>query len=221
VQIRLSQILPVILWASVCGSLRAQVPLFPGVIRGVFIECDGPGPSGEFRLRAQGTDQEYRFSFDAKTYVEREKRQISIASVRKGDTIEVVSDRDEHVAVHYARTVHVMEARPAPRPAASAGRTRINRSNPLDFLAPRGNQTFAGVVTKVTVDRLVLRTRLAGEKTILLRADTRYVDGGTLVEAAELKPSTRVFVRAGENLDDQIEAYQIVWGDILEPTQTQ
>jgi hypothetical protein len=26
-----------------------------------------------------------------------------------------------------------------------------------------------------------------------------------------------VFVRAGKNLDDQVEAYQIIWGDIMEP----
>jgi len=39
------------------------------------------------------------------------------------------------------------------------------------------------------------------------------------VEAADLKPNTRVFVRAGKNLGDQIEAYQIIWGEILHPTQ--
>jgi len=40
-----------------------------------------------------------------------------------------------------------------------------------------------------------------------------------MVEAADLKPNTRVFVRAGKNLEDQIEAYQIVWGEILQPTE--
>ena len=56
-----------------------------------------------------------------------------------------------------------------------------------------------------------------GEKTILLRQDTRYVSEGHLVEAAELSPETRVFVRAGKNSNGQIEAYQVVWGEILEP----
>jgi hypothetical protein len=27
----------------------------------------------------------------------------------------------------------------------------------------------------------------------------------------------RVFVRAGKNLYEQVEAYQIIWGQILEP----
>jgi hypothetical protein len=38
-----------------------------------------------------------------------------------------------------------------------------------------------------------------------------------VVDAADLKPTTRVFVRAGKNLDEQVEAYQIIWGDIMEP----
>ena len=29
--------------------------------------------------------------------------------------------------------------------------------------------------------------------------------------------NARVFVRAGRNLDDRIEAYQVMWGDILVP----
>jgi hypothetical protein len=28
----------------------------------------------------------------------------------------------------------------------------------------------------------------------------------------------RVFVRGGRNLEDEIEAYQVVWGGILRPT---
>jgi hypothetical protein len=65
---------------------------------------------------------------------------------------------------------------------------------------------------------MVLHTRLEGQKTILLRGDTRYLEGGTPADPADLKPNTRVFIRAGRNLEDQIEAYQIVWGQILEPT---
>ena len=38
-----------------------------------------------------------------------------------------------------------------------------------------------------------------------------------LIADAGRKPTTRVFVRAGKNLDDQVEAYQIIWGDIMEP----
>jgi len=87
----------------------------------------------------------------------------------------------------------------------------------IDLLAPRGNLTFSGVIARLAADRLVLHTRLDGEKTILLRDDTRYLDNGTDVDAADLKANTRVFVRAGKNLEDQVEAYQVIWGAILEP----
>ena len=34
---------------------------------------------------------------------------------------------------------------------------------------------------------------------------------------ASLKPNMRVFVRAGKDLYDQVEAYQVIWGKILDP----
>lgn len=218
-RIRLLPFLPAMLCLIAGGALRAQEPAFSGVIRGVLIERDDPGPAGEFSLRAKSTNQVYRFRFDGKTYVEREEQRVSMQRLERGDTIEVVADRDESVAVHYARTVHVIEALRPPRPAALAGRLRSYRASPMDLLAPRGNLTYSGVIARLTVDRLVLHTRQEGEKTILLRLDTRYLEGGTMVEAADLKPNTRVFVRAGKNLGDQIEAYQVIWGEILQPTQ--
>src|SRR5712692_11445031 len=126
---------------NACGALRAQQPAFSGVIRGVLIERDDPGPVGEFSLRAKSTNQVYRFRFDAKTYVERDEQRVSMRGLQKGDTIEVVADRDEGVAVHYARTVHVIEAPRPPRPAGLSGKLRSHRANPMDLLAPRGNLT--------------------------------------------------------------------------------
>jgi hypothetical protein len=226
VEIRIFHFLPAILWLSIGGALRAQEPAFTGMIRGLLIECDAPEPSGQFSLRAHITNQVYRFSFDAKTYIEREDQRITMSGVQKGDTLEVVSDRDENVAVHYARTVHVIKSHLAPPMPVGSGRYRMyrprvvdtHRTSPLDFLAPRGDLTFSGVIARLTTNGMVLHTRVDGEKTILLRLDTRYLEGGAVVDAADLKPNTRVFVRAGKNLEDQIEAYQIVWGGILQPT---
>jgi hypothetical protein len=201
------------------GALRAQQPVFSGVIRGVLIECDDAGPAGEFSIRTRNTNQVYRFRFDARTYVEREEQRVSMKGLEKGGTIEVVADRDGSAALRYARTVHVIEAPRPARPAALSGRLRSYRPNPMDLLAPRGNLTYSGVIARLTEDRLVLHTRQEGEKTIMLRLDTRYLEGGTTVEAADLKPNTRVFVRAGKNLEDQVEAYQVIWGEILQPTQ--
>ena len=218
-RIRLLPLLPAVLSFSAGGPLRAQPPAFSGAIRGVLIEYDNPGPAGEFSVRAKNTDQVYRFRFDAKTYVEREEQRVWMQSLQKGDTIEVVADRDESVAVHYARTVHVIEAARPPRAAALSGRLRSYRASPIDLLAPRGNLTYSGVIARLTADRLVLHTRQEGDKTILLRLDTRYLEGGTMAEAADLKPNTRVFVRAGKNFEDQVEAYQVIWGEILQPAQ--
>ncbi len=193
-----------------------EPPVFTGVVRGVVLECDPHLPTGEFSLRVHVSNQVYRFNFDSKTYVEDAGRRISMNELQKGDTVEVVSDRDATIAVHYARTVHIIEVRLTPRTSLSHDRQRAYRST-IDLIAPRGDMTFAGIIAKLAADRLILRTRMNGEKIILLRRDTRYLEGGTLVDASELKPNTRIFIRAGKNLDDQVEAYQVIWGEILEP----
>jgi hypothetical protein len=64
---------------------------------------------------------------------------------------------------------------------------------------------------------VVLHTREAGDLSIQLRKDTRYLADGQLVDAASLKPNMRVFVRAGKDLYNDVEAYQVIWGSILTP----
>ena len=104
---------------------------------------------------------------------------------------------------------------PPPRPL-SLGRYRATRNAQLD-LVPTGNLTFSGVVFRLNGERAVLHTRETGDQSILLRADTRYLHDGVTVDAKDLKPNTRVYIRAGKNLYDEVEAYQIVWGSILTP----
>jgi hypothetical protein len=150
-----------------------------------------------------------RFAFDDKTYFEREQEHSFPVRLEKGDWLEIVSDKTPASALRYARTVHVIE-RQAParlRPVARA----------VDPLFPRGDMTFSGVVKRLNGERLVLHTRTDGEKTILLRRDTSFLAEGDPVDESALQPNTRVFVRAGKNLDNQIEAYQVIWGEILEP----
>ena len=77
--------------------------------------------------------------------------------------------------------------------------------------------SYSGVVSRLASDHVVLHTREGGEQTILLRADTRYLDNGELVQGTELHPNMRVFVKAGRNLYNQVEAYQVIWGAILSP----
>jgi hypothetical protein len=79
--------------------------------------------------------------------------------------------------------------------------------------------TFSGVVFRITAEQLAIHTRGAGDQTILLRQDTRFLDGGSIVDRAVLNPNTRVFVRAGKDLYGEIESYQVIWGQILQPEQ--
>jgi hypothetical protein len=63
---------------------------------------------------------------------------------------------------------------------------------------------------------LTLKTR-AGDYTLLRRADTLYIAQGMHADPLSLRVNMRVFVRAGRNLEGAIEAYQVVWGEILSP----
>ena len=202
------------------GLLLFAVPLWAqpapaGLLRGTLLECQITGDSGEFSVRTVD-NQVLRFQFDAKTYFEREQERASAKRLEKGDMLEVVSDHAPGHALAYARTVHVVEAKAAPRAQRLITRRTADRSS-LEQLFPRGDLTLSGIVDRLNGERLVLRTRADGEKIILLRQDTRYLSGGSPVDAASLQPNTRVFVRAGKNLDNEIEAYQVVWGEILKP----
>jgi hypothetical protein len=180
---------------------------------GVLLERDTNVAAGEFAIRAPD-DQVYRYRFDAKTLVERDTLSGGMGHLNPGDRVMVDSDPVAGSLLRYARTVRVLTPGAQPAPADSLLRSA---GFPLPDIVPHtGNLTFAGVVAKLTGQSLVLRTR-AGEQTLLIRRDTRYVDNGDTVEAAELRTNTRVFVRAGKNLYDQVEAYQVIWGSILDP----
>jgi len=122
-----------------------------------------------------------------------------------------VSDTGPDVALRYARTIHVVES-PVEKAEAqrqfSQGRYAIPkrpavREDPLqaDLFLPRGTLTFAGLVCQLNAERLVLRMRSGGEKTIYLRPDTRYMKDGGVAGAAALRLNSRVYVRGSQNLD--------------------
>ncbi len=196
------------------GLLAAQKAPSGALVRGVLVERDTQTPAGEFSVRVED-NHVFRYRFDAKTYVEREERISDISRLQPGDKVEVVSDEGPSSTLRYARTVHVLQTPPAPRPL-SAGRVRAYRT-PVDRLLPNSTLSFAGVISRLFPDRIVLHTREAGDQTILLRQDTRYLEDGTAVELANLSLNMRVFVRAGRNLYNEVEAYQVIWGNILRP----
>lgn len=180
---------------------------------GVLLERDLNVDAGEFAIRAPDY-QVFRYRFDPKTLVQRDTLSGGMGHVRIGDHIVVVSDPVPDSLLRVARTITV--SKPAPEMTLSDSRLHSDAFPLLDLLPHTGNLTFAGVVARCTAQSLVLRTR-AGEQTLLIRHDTRYVDNGDTVEAAQLQPNMRVFVRAGRNLYEQVEAYQVIWGSILDP----
>jgi hypothetical protein len=202
------------LWLLLPLIGASQTPPNPALVRGVVLECDSQGSAGELSVRA-ADNQVFRYQFDRKTYVERDDQLIDAARLRPGERVEVVSDQAPGFTLRYARTIHVIPAPPPPRPL-TAGRLRAYPPRTEPAVAT-GNLTFSGVVFRVNGERVVLHTREAGDQSILLRQDTRYLANGEVVDAAALKPNMRVFVRAGKNLYDEVEAYQVIWGAILNP----
>jgi hypothetical protein len=209
-------------WVTAIGifAAGAQTPP-PGFVRGVILECDSQTATGEVAIRA-ADNQVFRYQFDAKTYAERDDQLIQASRLKPGEKVEVVSDRSPAYTLRYARTIHVVQLPPPARPltmgryrAANPGNANNSLNNArLDRLP---TLTFAGVVFRLNGERVVLHTRETGDQSILLRADTRYLQAGETVEAKDLKPNMRVYVRAGKNLYDEVEAYQIIWGNILTP----
>jgi hypothetical protein len=204
------------IWVFAAG---AQTPP-AGFVRGVVIECDSQTATGEVAVRAVD-NQVFRYQFDAKTYAERDDQLIQASRLKPGEKVEVVSDRSPAYALRYARTIHVIQPLPPVLPLTMGRYRAANPGNANNNARPdrfsTGTLTFAGVVFRLNGERIVLHTRETGDQSILLRADTRYLQEGETVEAKDLKPNMRVYVRAGRNLYDEVEAYQIIWGNILSP----
>lgn len=199
------------LWVVLLFPLVAA-PQTGALVSGVLLERDAQTASGQFSVRA-ADDQVFRYLFDPETYVERDDVTTDVARLEPGDQVEVVSDRMPHADLRYAIAIHVLPSTP-PRTSAARYRTETRVQ---DRQIPVGTLFFSGVVSRLSGARVVLRLRDGVDQTILLLKDTRYVDGGNVVDAAALKPNMRVFVQAGKSLYDEVEAYQVVWGQILQP----
>jgi len=199
----------VLLLFSVVGV--AQTAQDAPIVRGTVLECD-PRPVGEVSIR-NADNQVLRYQFDRKTYAERNDQLIEASHLAPGEKVEILSDHEPEYTLRYARTIHVIQPVPPPRPL-TMGRYRAPAPEPV---LPSGTTTYSGVISELTGDHVVIHTREAGDLSILLRKDTRFLEDGQIVEAVKLKPTMRVFVRAGKDVYQQIEAYQVVWGTILTP----
>jgi hypothetical protein len=192
--------------------LGAQEQAPPGLVRGKLESRAGTLTSGELSIRS-ADGLLWLCSYNDKTYIERERLRIAAPSLKPGDSIEMVTSRSSGPC--YARTVHILTDLPPSMPS-SAQRARLRAGRPAwESIAPRGNLTFAGIVLRLDATSMLLRTRFDGQKTVLLRQDTGFAGSGRTVDSSELRVNTRVFVRAGRNPWGDLEAYQVVWGEIL------
>ena len=205
----------ILLLSAMAPAGMAQEGTPAGILRGDLLSWTGTSRAGELIFRG-AEDRVFQCGYDERTYFERSRERITPAAMHRGDRLEVVADKKEGGGVCYARTVEVIDA-PAPH-TPPGQRPRLRTASTItDAIVPRGNLTFTGIVLKNSAGELLLRTRGNERKTILLRPDTRYLGEGQILERDNLPVHTRVFIRAGRNIEEELEAYQIVWGDILEP----
>ena len=184
-----------------------------GIVRGDLVEWDGNKMEGDMLVRLP-PDRLYTCHFDAFTYMERDGERIAMGVLKAGDRLELVTDRKPGSQRCYARTLRVVDKLPPTNPGY---RITARRSTLIDQLYPRGNLTFSGVILRLNAQMMVLRTRTQGEATVMLRQDTRYMDSGLPSEASMLVVNTRVSIRCGRNPENDLEAFQVIWGEIAGP----
>jgi len=204
-----------LLFFVAAATLSSQA-LPTGFLRGVLIANESSSPRDQFLLQPE-RGKVYRFRFDQRTWIEREKERIPGSALRVGELLEVVTDRDPKAVfeVHYARLVHVIEKH-AVRPPPPTGIYRFYK-HPTEEPTVAPQLSFTGVISQLTSGELTLKTRLDGNKRVLLRPDTVFFQSGAQVETMALQPNQRVCVWAAKNQEGELEASQVMWGDILQP----
>jgi hypothetical protein len=176
------------------AALHAQQTMPVGILRGSLVAWQG----GSLSVR-QADGAVYDCAYDNHTLFQRNQWPIHSTDLTGGEPVEVLSDRKPATRVCYVRMLSVVYT-PAKSPRRPAP--------PREVWVPRGYLTYSGLVVKHEDSKITLKTR-AGTRTLLLRADTRYS------EATEPLVNKHVFVRAGRNLQGALEAYQVMWGEIL------
>jgi hypothetical protein len=176
------------------AALHAQQTMPVGIVHGSLVTWQ----NGNLSIR-QADGAVYDCSYDNHTLFQRNQWPIQSSDLAGGEPVEVVSDRWPATRSCYVRMVSVVYASPKlPRRRAPA----------TEVWVPRGYLTFSGLVVKNEDSKITLKTR-NGPRTLRLRPDTRYS------EASQPLLNKHVFVRAGRSLEGVLEAYQVMWGEIL------
>ena len=204
VNMRLSCMIAVALAAAPLGM---PADMAKGLFRGSMVSWEGSLTKGVLLARNSAGAVE-GCGYDSLSYLELSRNRITVAKLEPGDPLEILTDHKPGSRDCYIRMLQVIP--PGPPPSRATPSPAIKRPA---FERLRGDRTVSGVIINNNTRTITLRTR-DGEQTLLLRKDTRYLAGGAPQDAAALTVNTRVFVRAGRNLEGGIEAYQVVWGEI-------
>ena len=193
--------------ALLAAPLCAPADMPKGLFHGQMVSWEGSPVQGVLLARSAAGIVE-GCGYDSLSIVQLSRQRITVAKLEPGDSIEIITDHKPGSRECYIRMLDVVP--PAPPP----GRVKPVAATRQTFDLPHGDRTISGVIIRRDARSLTLRTR-DGEQTVLLRKDTRYLGDGTQQDAASALVNTRVFVRAGPNLYGGIEAFQVMWGDIL------
>lgn len=180
-----------------------EVPV--GIVSGYISDIQ----SASFLLKTT-TNKEFRCSFDQRTWFEQSRLRVSVSAFQPADLVELIADRRLIDGTPcYVRTVKLADL-------AAPKNTRLNipYRAVTESIIPRGEYQWAGTVSELTAEKLVLRTRADGYKTLVLRPDTRFLEDGAVSELARLQPNTLISIRAGRSITGETEVYQIIWGSV-------
>jgi hypothetical protein len=192
------------------SAAEDDLPL--GIVRGKLSDPKVNGLRGGFLLTAE-SGRETRCSYDERTWFESQRVRVSVEAFTPADPVEVLVDQrlqPDGSRRCYARTVRLVEPNaPPPNP-----RRPVYRSV-TEHIMPRGDLAFSGVVTGFTENAVLVKTRNAPARPFLMRPDTRFLERGVISDRANLPVNQMVFVRAGKNIEGQLEVYQVIWGEIV------
>ncbi|MFN7936938.1 MAG: hypothetical protein U0R19_26690 [Bryobacteraceae bacterium] len=182
--------------------------------RGVWQEWVGSDSNGSFLFKTN-EDQTHRCAFTSKTYFEREHKRTWVSKIESGQQVEVLSERIQDGTRCRALIVRVLTEKALENPRYKWRTWQAA----AEIVAPRGNVVLTGIVLEHDEYSLKLRTRDGLRHLITLRDDTRFMAAGAASARMDLPAYQTIQVRAGKTYDNRVEAYSIVWGEILRPRQ--
>jgi hypothetical protein len=206
----LGVLLAIPLLSTAFGAEGLPAPLSTGLL----VEWTGSDTVGHLVFRT-ARDEIHRCAFTGRTYFELEHRRTRISAIRSGEPLEVLSEKVISPPSCRALIVRVLRQ----QPAAAQGSPRLRRpfGSPTESFAPRGNLSLSAIAVRVEEPYLWIRTRSGESHMLVMRDDTRLAGSGLPATWNTIPLQRPLHIRAGRNAYMELEAYSIIWGEILQP----